>query len=136
MITSNKIELINYMKTNKTAPAIKKTILALLLGIFLLSGVLSMASEPISFPKPSENSSIILLVRHGQTKMNEENRVQGSADYPLNEKGLEQARTLAPKLVSELINHALNGTLSAQVYSSDLQRTKETAQLPLKSFLR
>jgi broad specificity phosphatase PhoE len=62
----------------------------------------------------------ILLVRHGETDWNAEQRWQGHADRPLNERGREQARTLARQL---------SGARLAAVYSSDLARARETAEI-------
>ena len=62
----------------------------------------------------------ILLARHGETDWNRERRVQGHSDRPLNETGRAQARALA----DELRNVPLDA-----VYSSDLARARETAEL-------
>jgi broad specificity phosphatase PhoE len=62
----------------------------------------------------------LLLVRHGETDWNRELRIQGSSDTELNERGREQARELA----SELRDVDLDA-----VYSSDLRRARETAEL-------
>lgn len=37
----------------------------------------------------------LVLVRHGETEWNSDNRVQGSVDVPLSEEGLRQASALA-----------------------------------------
>ncbi|MGE0822502.1 MAG: histidine phosphatase family protein [Candidatus Binatia bacterium] len=64
----------------------------------------------------------LLLVRHGETTWNQENRWQGQADVPLSEPGREQARRLAQRLFAERRQiHA--------IYASDLLRAFETAEI-------
>ena len=60
----------------------------------------------------------LILVRHGETGWNAENRYQGATDVPLSARGQAQAKALAARLAS--------GALDA-IYSSDLQRAWETA---------
>ncbi len=62
----------------------------------------------------------IVLVRHGETDWNRQNRFQGHADPSLNDLGRAQARALAAELESERFN---------AVYSSPLKRAFETAQI-------
>jgi probable phosphoglycerate mutase len=62
----------------------------------------------------------LLLARHGETDWNSERRWQGHADRPLNELGRAQAAELA---------ESLDGTPIAAIYSSDLARARETAQI-------
>jgi 2,3-bisphosphoglycerate-dependent phosphoglycerate mutase len=62
----------------------------------------------------------IYLARHGETDWNRELRWQGHSDPPLNERGRRQARALAD---------ALDGLNLAAVYSSDLRRASETAEI-------
>lgn len=61
----------------------------------------------------------LLLVRHGETAWNAEGRLQGQAQVELSDRGLEQARALAP-LVRSL------GPASA--VSSDLRRAVQTVE--------
>jgi broad specificity phosphatase PhoE len=62
----------------------------------------------------------LFLVRHGQTDWNLEGRWQGHADPPLNELGRDQARALA---------ESLPGWELDAIWSSDLARTRETAEI-------
>jgi glucosyl-3-phosphoglycerate phosphatase len=60
----------------------------------------------------------VLLLRHGQTAWNAEDRFQGQTDVDLDEVGLRQA-SRAAKLLAALRPHAL--------VSSDLRRARDTA---------
>jgi probable phosphoglycerate mutase len=62
----------------------------------------------------------LLLARHGETDWNREHRWQGHTDVPLNELGLEQARSLAAELADEPL---------AAIYASDLRRAYDTARI-------
>jgi 2,3-bisphosphoglycerate-dependent phosphoglycerate mutase len=62
----------------------------------------------------------LVLVRHGETDWNRDNRFQGHADPPLNETGRAQARALATELRREVF---------AALYTSPLQRAAETAAI-------
>jgi broad specificity phosphatase PhoE len=61
----------------------------------------------------------LLLVRHGETDWNRDGRWQGGSDTRLNDLGREQARALAEEL---------DGSIDV-VYSSDLARARETADI-------
>jgi 2,3-bisphosphoglycerate-dependent phosphoglycerate mutase len=65
----------------------------------------------------------IWLIRHGETDWNRARRLQGWKDTPLNAHGVNQARHLAERLDRD----ARNGAFDA-LYSSDLQRTMQTAE--------
>ncbi len=62
----------------------------------------------------------LLLVRHGETDWNREQRFQGHADPPLNQTGRAQAVDLSVALAAEPL---------AAVYSSPLYRALETAEI-------
>jgi probable phosphoglycerate mutase len=62
----------------------------------------------------------LLLVRHGQSAWNAENRWQGQADPPLSELGEQQAGEAAERLA---------GLGFTCVVSSDLQRARRTADI-------
>lgn len=59
------------------------------------------------------------FIRHGTTAWNTEKRAQGHADILLDENGLYEAGKLAKRMVSEHWD---------VIYSSDLQRAKQTAE--------
>lgn len=60
----------------------------------------------------------IILIRHGQTLANAENRFQGQVDYPLSELGKKQAEALV---------EPLKNLKPGKIYASDLSRSRETA---------
>lgn len=66
-----------------------------------------------------------IVVRHGETDWNREQRFQGQIDVPLNATGLRQAERLSKALAGERFDLLL---------SSDLQRARQTA-LPLERAL-
>jgi 2,3-bisphosphoglycerate-dependent phosphoglycerate mutase len=64
----------------------------------------------------------IVLVRHGETEANREARMQGHLDYPLTERGREQARILGDWFVRQRVNWS-------RVYVSPLLRAWQTAEI-------
>ena len=60
----------------------------------------------------------VILVRHGETDWNREDRIQGGLDIPLNKRGKQQARDIAKRLSTVPID---------RIYSSRLSRAYETA---------
>jgi alpha-ribazole phosphatase len=62
----------------------------------------------------------LLLIRHGRTNLQKEDRYWGSTDIPLSDTGIKQAEQLKDRLAGEKITH---------VYSSTLSRSKDTAKI-------
>ncbi len=62
----------------------------------------------------------LCLVRHGETDWNLEGRYQGQSDIPLNASGRAQAVALARQLPRQCFS---------AIFSSDLQRARETAEI-------
>ena len=66
----------------------------------------------------------LYLIRHGRTTWNDEGRMQGWADPPLDDVGRQQARALANRLVHARFD---------AVYSSPLLRARATAEAVAKA---
>ncbi|SFN88567.1 probable phosphoglycerate mutase [Pseudobutyrivibrio sp. UC1225] len=64
----------------------------------------------------------VLLLRHGQTDLNVQKRLQGSSDIPLNERGRQQARE-----TKEFLDGL--GIKVTRIISSPLERAIETGSL-------
>lgn len=60
------------------------------------------------------------LIRHGSTLWNQEGRIQGHTDNPLDEEGFRQAAVLAERLSGESWDY---------IYSSDMLRARQTAEV-------
>jgi uncharacterized phosphatase len=67
-----------------------------------------------------EAIAMIYVVRHGQTDVNKEGRMQGRRGLPLNEAGLEQARALRERLQDIKFDY---------IYSSPQERAVQTAEM-------
>lgn len=68
--------------------------------------------------------SRLLLIRHGETNWNLEQKLQGHTDIPLNGNGIVQAQMLEKVLCQEFQIFSPN-----VVYSSSLSRAHQTAQI-------
>jgi broad specificity phosphatase PhoE len=68
----------------------------------------------------------LLIIRHGQSEWNLEHRWQGWLDSPLTARGLAQAHERAATLASD-------GFGPRRVYSSDLGRARQTAEIIAES---
>lgn len=87
-----------------------------LLGLSLSGGISTQAKEKASDKK---DEVTIYLVRHGKTFFNTTGQVQGFADSPLTDKGIEQAKQVGKGLKNIKFDLA---------YSSDLGRQRNTAK--------
>ncbi len=65
---------------------------------------------------------MFILLRHGESTGNAENRHQGIKDYPLTETGLRQSQLLAERWQAESIK-------LDRIFSSPLQRARQTAEI-------
>jgi broad specificity phosphatase PhoE len=74
----------------------------------------------IGTPREGTATTVLILVRHGETLGNREGRYQ-SQDTPLSDTGRLQAARLAERIAAE---HAVQA-----LYSSDLARAMETARI-------
>lgn len=62
----------------------------------------------------------IILVRHGNTDLNDKDRIRGWHDIPLNDEGLQQAEALGKELANKNID---------LIATSDFQRASKTAEV-------
>lgn len=65
---------------------------------------------------------MIYLVRHGETELNVKRALQGRSDYPLTQKGAQQAQEVADWFRAQ-------GVVFDRVYSSPLSRAVQTARI-------
>ncbi len=70
--------------------------------------------------KGRSRSLKLLLIRHAESVGNAERRLQGQGDFPLSERGREQAERLAARLAER--------ERPVAMYASPLQRTLQTAE--------
>ena len=73
--------------------------------------------------------STLVLVRHGESQWNLENRFTGWVDVPLSEKGLAEAKRAGEKLKKENIHFD-------KAYTSDLKRAQDTLKIILETLGR
>ena len=75
------------------------------------------AYEKAAIEQQQQEPTNIILVRHGQTEYNVQERLQGQIDIPLNDNGIQQANALAEYLKDTKID---------VVVTSPLQRANVT----------
>ncbi len=98
----------------------KKCILGLLVLVsvsVLLIGM-GLSTQLAEACGPCSEPTKIILIRHGQTHWNVLHILQGNADIPLDETGVEQAECLAQEIAGKDVN---------AIYSSPLSRAYDTA---------
>jgi phosphoserine phosphatase len=88
----------------------------------ITSHLASITGSPLPALKKEHAGSRILLVRHGETNWNRDQRFQGQIDVPLNPKGEAQGQMAAEFLKAIKIDRA---------FSSSMLRPKQTAELIL-----
>jgi len=64
----------------------------------------------------------LVIIRHGETTFNVQNKVQGQANPPLTEKGINQAKEAAALLKNQMTDFK-------EIYCSTLQRAVKTAEV-------
>ncbi len=69
--------------------------------------------------------SMLVLVRHGESQWNLENRFTGWVDVPLSEKGIREAKNAGERLKKEKIHFD-------KAFTSDLSRAQDTLKLILE----
>ena len=69
--------------------------------------------------------SVLVLVRHGESQWNLENRFTGWVDVPLSEKGISEAKAAGDKIKKENLRFD-------KAYTSNLQRAQNTLTLILE----
>lgn len=79
--------------------------------------------EPLPQPRVNQKGPRFLLVRHGETDWNRQQRFQGQIDVPLNAQGRSQSQQTAAFLENVAIDRAI---------SSPMLRPKETAEIILQ----
>src|SRR5579885_2523768 len=67
--------------------------------------------------------TVAFIVRHGSTRLNDENKYRGQLDVSLDERGKREAKEVAEFLKNQQIG---------QAWTSDLRRAKDTAKEILK----
>ncbi len=75
---------------------------------------------------PPDRNYRIILLRHGESIGNAEDFHQGQSDFPLTRTGLEQARALADRWLSE-------GVTFDHIICSPLARARQTAEIIAKA---
>jgi len=68
-------------------------------------------------------NTLFLVIRHGETDWNRQNRMMGSSDIPLNAEGLLQARKTAKYMASLPLDHIVSSPLTRAMQTAEAIRT-------------
>lgn len=68
-------------------------------------------NQKAAIEQSQQEPTNIILVRHGQTEYNVQERLQGQIDIPLNDNGIQQANALADYLKDTKIDVAITSPL-------------------------
>ncbi|MFA9557626.1 histidine phosphatase family protein [Evansella sp. AB-rgal1] len=68
---------------------------------------------------------MIYVVRHGQTELNKERRMQGRCGLPLNEYGVAQAEQLRDKLVNITFDYVFSSPQDRAIQTAEIATGKE-----------
>lgn len=79
---------------------------------------------PTGFASPQSGTEL-WVIRHGESTWNADGRYQGQADVPLSDAGIEQTRRLTQRLLAL----QQSGITFQAIYTSDLMRAADTAQM-------
>lgn len=119
------------LKSKITVKPLTSVIFALVLTLSLTCGCTATANNSSSgsqqntaIEQQQQEPTNIILVRHGQTEYNVQERLQGQIDIPLNDNGVQQANALAEYLKDAKIDVAI---------TSPLQRANVTGATVAKS---
>ena len=69
------------------------------------------SNQNAAIEQTQQEPTNIILVRHGQTEYNVQERLQGQIDIPLNDNGMQQANALAEYLKDAKIDVAITSPL-------------------------
>nr|WP_210391423.1 histidine phosphatase family protein [Synechococcus sp. PCC 7502] len=109
------ISILNFRQSGETYTA-------QLESLNLVSHLQAISGDVLPPTKKDHAGIRLLLVRHGETNWNRDQRFQGQIDIPLNTTGEQQAQKAADFLAQVKIN---------QAFSSSMLRPKQTAEIIL-----
>lgn len=87
--------------------------------------LLMIAFIPIAQVEAKEEVTRVILVRHGETDYNKEDKYQGTLDIPLNETGIKQAELLAESLKDIPIDVFISSQLSRAYLTTKICADKQ-----------